>query len=421
MELGSHAINGGYEIICYDLNVLMTATNIRDNRTGLEAEISFDAPDIQFKKENLVLHLQKHDERQRLAKDLTSQMFFPWLELLDALCEETIKLYRQHGVLQDASAEPEMLYFPSIIQGLALPVGLHSTLFSPGGKGKSNVAYFIATLFQYGICHPNLPLVPRQGNTLILDWEGSIDVARIYLRAIRRGLGIETPERINYLECDRPIFDMIDELYEIKDQNQIEFVIIDSQMAATAGGTQYQSDAEKASAYYNVLNQLKCTTLTIDHATKDMMKSQDVSSGAAYGSVVKYNRARSQYELRSQQEADSDHLEFALIHQKYNLGRRMKPLGISIDFKNIQDDHGEDVLDSMTFSICDLNQNPELEKSQPVRQRIINWLKENGTGSTEAIADGIGAPKDQVRVTLNRQEYDFIKTSKGVWGLLQKT
>lgn len=420
MEFDRYGVNGGFEVNCIDLDVVMTATNIRENRTGLEAEIALNYKPEDFKKDGIILHLQKHDERQRLAHDLKLQLDLPWDELLDALCEETIKLYRKHGVVKDASAEPELLYFPSMIQGLAIPVGLHTTIFSPGGKGKSTVSYFLATLIQYGIA-PNLPLTPRQGNVLLLDWESSIDVARIYLNSIRKGLGINTPEPISYLNCDRPIFDMTDELYEIKEEKQIEFIIIDSQMAATAGGTQFQTEAEKASAYYNVLNQLKCTTLTIDHATKDMMKSQDMSSGAAFGSVVKYNRARSQYELRSQQETDSDHLEFALIHQKYNLGRRMKPLGIAVDFKNITGGDGELYLDSIKFSICNLADNPELEKTLPLRQRIINWLKDNHQGTVEKIADDLGDKRDHVRVTLNRQKDDFIKLRNDEWGLLQKT
>lgn len=419
MNFAKNKINGGYQLYCLELNTEMSAVNIRENKNGLEAEICIQYPDNGefIKKDNILLHLQRNDDRRKLARDLSEDIpIIPWSLLIDEFCGEVIKLYRSCAVLQDASQEPEITYFPSMVDGLAIPVGTHTAIFSPGGKGKTNISYYLATLIQYGIVPESLPLAPRQGNVLILDWESSIDVARIYFKAIRKGLGITEPQRMNYIECDRSIFDMKDELFDVVYENDIEFIIIDSQMAATAGGVQYQNEAERASAYFNVLNSLKCTTLTIDHATKDMMKSQDMSSGTAFGSVVKYNRVRSQYELRSQQETESDHLEFVLVHQKYNLGRKLLPIGISIDFVNVA---GE--LQEIKYSHCNINDNPDLERSQPVRIRIINWLKENTKGTVDSIADEIGAPKDQVRVTLNREKKDFLKLMDGSWVLLQKT
>jgi len=46
------------------------------------------------------------------------------------------------------------------------------------------------------------------------------------------------------------------------------------------------------------------------------------NNAAPYGSVVKYNRSRSQFELNlPEEEEDSDHKEYALVHKKFQPGQ----------------------------------------------------------------------------------------------------
>jgi hypothetical protein len=422
IDMMTHKVEGGY--LHYEIyrNIAVTITKTRQNGQGFIGELSIEAPELELKRNAIVLHLQDFKARHALALELaqatgvwTDSSPIPWDKIIDWSINETIKLSRKVAQALDASAEPEILYFPSAIQGIEVPTGLPTTIFSPGGKGKSIFAAFIATLRQYGILAQNgLDLIPGQGNVLYLDWESDIEVIRVYFKAIRAGLGITDSMPISYIPCDRSIFNMADSLREFVKEHEIDFVIIDSQMAASAGGPQYQSEADKASEYYNILNSLKCTTLTIDHVNKESMKSDIGGTGTAYGTVVKYNRARSQYELRSQQDSESDHLEFSLVHQKYNLGRKQKPLGIAVDFENVG---GE--LRSIKFSKCNLANNPELEKTLPSKERIKNLLLSNGLMTIQQISENTGIPEASIRTIVNREKNMFVKNGN-TWGVLNR-
>jgi RecA-family ATPase len=417
LEFDRYGIDGGYEIYELKHNISLTAINIRQKRQGLEAEIGIDAPDYHFKKENIILHLQDYSQRKKLALELAGQTSepLPWDKLLDALCEETVNLSRQLSEIQDVNAEPSVSTIEYEFQGIAIPKNLPSTIFAPGGKGKTTFASFLAVIYEYGIA-PTLPITPSTGHVLYLDYESDIEVMRKYFKAIRAGLDLTDHREIAYQFCERPLLDIIDSLRTLIKNRGIELVIIDSQMAATAGGSQYMNEAEKASEYYNCLRSLKCTTITLDHVTKESMKSQDTNgTSSPYGSIVKYNRAKSIYELRSVQDTDSDHLEFALIHQKFNLGRKQKPMGIAIDFENNGDE-----LCSIKFSECELADNPELAKTLPVKTRIFDLLLHEGLKTVEEISEDIGIGHDTAKTTLNRNKNMFMKNGN-TWGVLSRS
>ena len=413
LDFSTYETSGGYEHMEYNHNVSITTTNIRQNRQGLEAELLINAPDYQVKKEALLLHLQDHRARQNLALELavTGTEPLPWDKILEYVASETIRRYRSLSNIYDIGAEPESLSIEYAIQDI-LPLNLPTTMYSPGGRGKSILAEFIAVIYEYGIIPEPLPIAPRMGHVLYLDWESDYEIHRKYIRAIKIGLGLTEHREIAYLSCTNPLTAIIESVRQTVYEKDIELVIIDSQMAATAGAPQGLSEAQLASEYYNCLHSLKCTTLTIDHVSKEGMKSQD-GSNSPYGSVVKYNRARSIYEIRTHQEAESDHMELALIHQKFNLGRKQKPLGIAIDFENAG---GE--LWSIKFSQCDLADNPVLNKALPCKERIFKYLLESGAMTTENISSELEIDQDTTRVTLNRNKKMFVKIGDE-WGVLK--
>lgn len=402
-----------HDELCH--NVIVRTTNLRQNSHGITADLDIYHNSEEPVKSGITLNLNDYQARTKLAKTLASDFtdLLPWGEILEYVVHETLRRYRSIGLPDDMDTAPEIRCIEYAVEKL-LPRNLPTTIYAPGGRGKSIFADFLAVLYQYGLTAPGgLPFISRQGNVLYLDYEAELELHRRYIEAIKAGMGISEHRQMRYLNCDTPITAIISELRDLVKTDDIELVIIDSQMAATAGGLKGITDAQIASEYYNCLHSLHCTTLTIDHVSKDAMKFGDTTS-SPYGSVVKYNRARSLYELRSQQEVESDHMELALVHHKFNLGKRQSSLGIAIDFYN----NDQEELEKIEFSSCNLADNPLLEKSQSYKQRLINALRDIGKGTTKELAEYLEAPQDAVRVNLNRYADTFVKLSKTEWGLL---
>ena len=149
-------------------------------------------------------------------------------------------------------------------------------------------------LVQFGVTDNELGWKVSQGNVLYLDWEEpdkDAETQRKRLNAIICGLGVKDERPLLYLPCSRSFIDMLPQMKRLVHDRNIILVIIDSQMAATAGNASYQPDIV-ASLFYNGIKALHCTAIIVDHITKEDMKNgNNEVPVAAYGSIVKYNRA----------------------------------------------------------------------------------------------------------------------------------
>ena len=183
-------------------------------------------------------------------------------------------------------------------------------------------------------------------------------------------------------------------------------------MAATATGTRGLTEAQVASEYYNVLNSFGVTTLTLDHITKQGMNG-DNSNEAPYGSVVKYNRSRSQFELKLGDEfINSDEKKYALVHKKFNLGRKQAPIGICANFVN----EGNKLI-SVSFSKFDIVDEPTLsKKALPLKELAINELK-RGQLSLAELAERLDCNKDSLSNSVLGRYKDIFVNLNGKWGL----
>lgn len=346
-----------------------------------------------------------------LSKRLTSTYKTDWNTILDFIANHCYSSLRDGGETVNVDIEPITMEIKYLLYPV-LPFNEPVTIFTAGGKGKSIMADYFAVLVQHGVAASGeLPFCPMgSANVLILDWESEEETHRRYITAIKKGLQITDNSFIAYRRLENPLSQVIDNIQAEIVQRQIEFVILDSQMAATAGGSRSMSEAQQASEYYNLIRSFHCSTLTIDHITKASMSNTD-GAEAPYGSVVKYNRSRSQFELRlPEDEEDSDHKEYALVHRKFNLGRKQKPLGIVCDFLN-----DGDKLISISYSALNINDSPGLEKLAPLKDRITRLLL-NGPRCQSAIALKLEAKEDSVKTTLNRNKDIFKKMGEN-WGV----
>jgi len=278
-----------------------------------------------------------------------------------------------------------------------------TTIYGPGASAKSLIADFIAVLVQCNMAGFE-DWWPISGNVLYLDWEACAEDHARREAAIKKGLGIEMPDTFNYRPCFQPLSADLPTLQDLVVRHNIVLTIIDSQMAATGYGL---DAAQQASIYYNALRSLRCTTLTIDHVTKGEWRG-DMESVGPYGSVVKYNRSRSQFEVKKLQYPGENVLRLDLIHRKHNEGRLLKTIGMKVTFENIGIGSDEK-LDKIIFEKC------ETMESDKLRDRLLSALEEGGR-TVNSLALDLRTSESSVRATLNRYKEDFRKDGD-LWAL----
>jgi len=390
-----------------NLNLTVRIDNLSDDATGI----------IRVAEGGNTLHISNINllstrSLAELANRLRKHKKIDWDAVLSKIATYCADKIGEAGTEENINIEPVSMKIDYLLDPL-LPMNEPVTIYTAGGKGKSIFADYIAVLVQFGIAADgNLPFIPRQCNVLYLDWEADAETHRRYITAIKRGLNVEFVQDIKYLKIDRPLCKVMDTVRSMVKRHNIGLTIIDSQMAATASGSPGLTEAQIASEYYNNIHSLKCTTLTIDHITKQGMLSSN-GIEAPYGSVVKYNRSRSQFELRlPDEEEDSDHKEFALIHRKFNLGRKQKPLGIAVDFTN-----NDNELVEISFRNCSIKDNPLLEKVLRLPVRIKNLLVSRGSMTVKDIAEQLDETEASVRARLNENKNMFIKLENNEWGV----
>lgn len=353
------------------------------------------------------INLLSDQARKRLASTCAERVDeLDWVNYIKMAAILVVENHRKGEPVVELGGKPETMALDYRLEPV-LEEGQPSTIFGAGSSCKSYLADFTAVLTQYGIAGMGR-WAPKQGNALILDWETSEHEHRRRIYAIKKGLGIEDePDTIAYRFCTQPLADDIVEIQRIVLDREIDFAIVDSQVAATGGDIE---KAEAANNYYNALRTLRRTTLTIDHQPKNT----DNGRPMPFGSVFKYLRARSVFELRAVQEPGASFVELGLYHRKHNEGRVLAPMGIRVDFKEV-----DDVLEKVTFSPCEIRDIPELVKGLTLKAKITAVLRDGAITAAD-IADQVDSTAASVRTILNRHKDTFVKADPyaETWGLL---
>jgi 5S rRNA maturation endonuclease (ribonuclease M5) len=398
--------NSGYKFTWSDLNLEIRIERLTNDATGI----------IKVLDSGSVVHTSNINLlATRSISELSNKLFkrhkADWDKILSYIVNYCVTALEDTGTIENIDTPPVTMKVEYLLDPI-LAKNEPTTIFTAGGRGKSILADYLAVLVQNGLCSSGgLPFIACQANVLYLDWEADPETHRRYITAIKRGLNLKESKTIQYLKLDHPLSKVIDKVKAVIQEKDIGLVIIDSQMAATASGTQGLSEAQIASEYYNNIRSFGCSTLTIDHITKQGMTSEK-GSEAPYGSVVKYNRSRSQFELRlPDEDENSDHKEFALVHRKYNLGRKQDPLGIAVDFVN-----NDNELLKITFASCGIKENPSFSKVIGLKDRIDFLLKNEGLKTEKEIADALGEPENTVHMVLYRYKGKLFTKVDKTWG-----
>lgn len=395
---------GGVYLYRWDsLGISVQVDRLHQDRSHLTGEVRVrDKTDELL--EMTVISLTSQQARDRLAKALSGQInHVDWDTVIKYAALWTVSLFRQGEPVERIGSKPQSMVMDYRLQPI-LEEGQTTTIYGPGGSGKSYIADLIAVSVQCG--KPVLGWEPKQGNVLFLDWETSTPFHSKRVWAIKRGLKMEADEtELYYRFCSEPLAADIVEVQRLVMDNDIELIIIDSQVAASAGDIE---KAQSASEFYNSLRSLRKTSVVIDHVPK-----RDEGQRMPFGSVFKWNRSRSCFEVDNYQLAGKKEYAMALYHRKHNEGAILPDIGIRVEFL-----YEGTNLDMVTFTKTEVSEH--LAAGLSLSDQIYTVLK-RGSKTVSEIYDLIGrkASKATIRTRLNEDKDTFFKAGD-MWGLLEK-
>lgn len=356
------------------------------------------------------LSLSSFQSRASMAKYLSdlhdgdTQEPIPWDDIINQICDLTLKLYHAVGEIREIRADSKVKPLKYLVCPI-LPFGVPTIIFGKPGSGKSYIAVLLALVVQEPFCGDSLGLfaLNKPVKALYLDFEFNESDLEVRWPALSKGFG-KHQKSIHYLPCQVPLFEMANSMRKEIINGGYKLLILDSLLGAAGG------NPNEAEPVLRLMNYLKSfggvTALIIAHTSKGQTNGRK----STYGSVFYEAYARSVWECRSKQEPGEDVSVISLYHRKVNMSRKELPIGLKWTFNE----------DSITVVRCDLPKSKAADSSTKATQ-IIDLLNSKGRRKAKAIATELGEPdnEESIRGTLKRmqkkgevQHYD-----DGTWGL----
>ena len=349
---------------------------------------------LHYSKLNLLSPISCSQTAKRLSKNAA----IDWDTILTYVTSLTLESMRRGTPAVKVGSLPEQTDIEYQLYPI-LEKGQPTTIYSPGGSAKSYIAIYIASLVQYGITGMNIAVdkwVPAQGNVLYLDWESTERDMKRRAWYVKRGIDYENKGEFLYRSCDQPLIHDLPNIQKIVSDNDIQLIIIDSQMAATENSQNATGDASR---YYNALRTLGCTSLTLDHVAKQDWRLPSSQAVGPFGSVVKYNRSRSQFEIQKKQTPGEDILKLRMIHRKHNEGKLLEDIGVQLDF--LHDENNK--LDMVTFGWIDLKTDPDFNSQDDDIASQLAEVLADGPMTVAQLAKSLDRTAGTIRATLNKK------------------
>ena len=297
----------------------------------------------------------------------------PGIELIDSMASETTE-YRLWPFFQERQ---------------------HSIIYGEGDSGKSFFGVLAGFLIATGREH--LGMKPDKGNVCYLDYESDEATTKKRLSMVAAGFGEGIPPFFHYVKMTRPLEDDVDRVNAYLMENSIDFVIIDSAARAVLE----PETSSPVNQYFNTLDGLEATTLTIAHVSKTGKEKEP------FGSIFWYNGARAIYRALATQ-ADST-LTLALRNWKANNGPKLRDKAYEFTFQQ----------NMVTVDYGDLDGIPGIDDNAPMHRRIETHLLNNGATTAKDLAETLGISLNYAWAILTRPplKEKIVKLEDGKLGL----
>lgn len=407
--------------------IRMTADDIRVGYGGeLVAEVLVE--DTRFDKPKYIaltivrlLDLQK---RRTFAMDVAENCGqeqalrkVPWRPVIELFCMSVVRRFREGEPTQHIAE----IAAPSKQKDLiarVLPAGKPTLWYGPQGTGKGWLCCNAAVCVSTGMDFAGLKVAAKVP-VLYLDWEDNEETFHDRINVVLNGHNYsgELPG-IHYLKMRGTLPRQIPRIMREIAEKHIGLVIIDSvglAMGANTGG----SYEDQAIQFFEAIRYLEpAAALLVDHVTGSSVSNGTVA-GKAFGSIYKMAEARAAWEIRKEQDTDSDEQIVGLHHTKHNHTRKYPSFAIKIAFEIEPEDER---LVRVTLAQTDIKQTAELVKQLSQKEQILAFLGQEGASSTAEIADAVDCKDDVARSQLNglRKKKLVTKLPDGRWGLAEQ-
>ncbi|GIV16018.1 MAG: hypothetical protein KatS3mg022_3417 [Armatimonadota bacterium] len=193
--------------------------------------------------------------------------------------------------LMDLGMFPEPAPQEWLVKDL-IPARFITNLFADSGQGKSFLILHLALCCLTG--EPFCGKRVKAGKVLYLDWELDAETTARRWYAVCRGAGFEDALRgLLYERMTKPLTAVFPYIQSLAHEHSPAVVVVDS--LGKALGTDPR-DPEKAIQAYNLLEQLPCAVLVIDHQGK--LQAEDTyANKSEYGTAYKAHYARSRLQI----------------------------------------------------------------------------------------------------------------------------
>lgn len=376
---------GGWSF--FDFQRLSRGTRSLDS----ELSVSLDLPGATKEHYVTAINVMSTSAREGLRRQLeqSHDPALPWAAMINTAVSRLRTAYFETDFSIDLSTVEPRNEQERYRVGLLLPEGQPTVFFGDGSTGKTYLSLIVALCVAAGEELLGLPVIPSR--VLIIDYETDAQTHRFRYDRLLPGFGLAWQKGlIDYWPAKgRPFVDIVDAVRLKVERDHIGLVVVDSAGYACGGDP---SNPETALSYFNALNSLQRTSLTIAHVPKD--SDQD----KPYGSVFWSNGARKTWNFRRVQNEGEDVIHVGMFNKKVNDGRKDSPIGVRIAFD------GE--TGPVSVKREEIRNVPELDEHRAIKYRIRDALKQipDGGKTTSELADELSETENSVGTAARRDD-----------------
>ena len=399
---------GGYQFVWKEEDLAIAVSKLKshnsDGRITGEILIKAPAENPQPIYPQTSVNFTSERSRTGLVKTLESlDSHFPWQEIISQLSLATIDRARTGEEVQELWTHRDVPKLEFLLEPVIIK-GVPNIIFGEKGVTKSTLSlvFYICLILPWtdnplGLVAPN-----RSIKTLVLDYELPGDIAQRNAKQLQEGMDLPAFP-LYHRRCFAPLAEEIEQIANHVNNMKAECVIIDS-MARACGGE--LNKTEPANAYFEALDKLKVSSLSLGQTSKDIESKRK----SIYGNALFTYYGRNIFELCKSETMNENELDVALFHRDSNLTKHYPNMSFHFTFN----EH-KTTIERQPINITEFIQKVSIKKA------ILEQLKQ-GALPAKDIATAITSSESAVKMALSRLNKQglVVRLGSGLWGLQEQ-